>query len=284
MADSRPPIPLPMKREIRQRCAFGCVICGAPLYEYHHLKPYSEELKHEAENLTLLCDSHHKQATNGLLTVDQIATADLNPFNIQRGVSSPFGLNFEGADFECLIGTNKFTNSLLIENNDTFLIPISIDDIDLIFVLIEPDGKLYLFANIFDECNLPLLKIQANEIVYSTGSWDVEFIGKTLTVREGARKIFFEIELSPPNKIKIQRARLLCNGIEIRVRKRYLYVSNTDNIFTSNCVNGPCIGLQLGRNERMLPIGMTVPPNCISRYHLKSVSKKERAAFLRSQK
>ena len=30
-------MPLPIQREVRQRCGFGCVVCGLPLYEYDHL-------------------------------------------------------------------------------------------------------------------------------------------------------------------------------------------------------------------------------------------------------
>ncbi len=34
MAEDRPEIPEAMKREVRQRCGFGCLICGLTLYEY----------------------------------------------------------------------------------------------------------------------------------------------------------------------------------------------------------------------------------------------------------
>jgi len=31
---SRQNIPLPIQREVRQRCGFDCVICGMPLFKY----------------------------------------------------------------------------------------------------------------------------------------------------------------------------------------------------------------------------------------------------------
>lgn len=34
-------IPLPIQREVRQRCGFGCVICGMPLYEYEHMEEWA---------------------------------------------------------------------------------------------------------------------------------------------------------------------------------------------------------------------------------------------------
>ena len=31
---NRPRIPEPLKRQVRQKCAFGCVLCAAPIYDY----------------------------------------------------------------------------------------------------------------------------------------------------------------------------------------------------------------------------------------------------------
>jgi len=64
--EPRPPILEPMKRSVRQRCSFGCVICGLPLYEYHHMIPYADTEKHEEDNITLtwyfdsLCTTFYK--------------------------------------------------------------------------------------------------------------------------------------------------------------------------------------------------------------------------------
>jgi trigger factor len=58
MAEDRPEIPEPMKREIRSRCAFGCVICGLPLYAYEHMEGWAKVLRHVASEITLLCDKH----------------------------------------------------------------------------------------------------------------------------------------------------------------------------------------------------------------------------------
>ncbi|WNG79930.1 hypothetical protein C6A86_016810 [Mycobacterium sp. ITM-2016-00316] len=63
MSDDRPPIPDPMKREVRQRCGFGCVICGHPIYEYEHMDDYAVVKRHGVANITLLCDGHHRLKT-----------------------------------------------------------------------------------------------------------------------------------------------------------------------------------------------------------------------------
>jgi hypothetical protein len=46
-----------------------------------------------ATNLTLLCGTHHKEATNRLLTPEQIAQANSKPYYPRHGVSSPYGLH-----------------------------------------------------------------------------------------------------------------------------------------------------------------------------------------------
>jgi len=280
MAEPRPPIPLPIQRDVRQRCGFGCVICGCPLYEYHHMVPYHESKQHVPDELTLLCDKHHKEATNSLLTDDQIQSADSNPFNAQHGVSSPYGLNFQGEAFTCVIGDNRFTGAIRDEHNVAALIPISIDDIDLIWFAIAPNGSLFLNANIFDECNLPLLTIVGNCLVYRTETWDIDFQGNTLTVREAARKIFFEITFEPPNQITVNRARLLCNGVEIIVRQSHIFVANSGNLFVRNRIDNCAIGIQIGRNQRGLGAGMLVNPEIVSRYFMttKELRDRERKA------
>src|SRR5439155_1627187 len=50
-------IPEPIKRQIRQRCGFGCVLCGLPLFEYEHLKGWANVQRHMPEEITLLCDA-----------------------------------------------------------------------------------------------------------------------------------------------------------------------------------------------------------------------------------
>ncbi len=49
-------IPLPIQREVRKRCGFGCVLCGLPLYEYEHMEEWAQVKRHIADEITLLCD------------------------------------------------------------------------------------------------------------------------------------------------------------------------------------------------------------------------------------
>jgi hypothetical protein len=57
--ENRPKIPEDIKRIVRARCGYGCVMCGAQPYDYDHIEEYEIVKCHEANNLTLLCKHHH---------------------------------------------------------------------------------------------------------------------------------------------------------------------------------------------------------------------------------
>jgi hypothetical protein len=282
MQECRIPISASIQRQVRQRCGFGCVICGIPIYEYHHIEPYSKKQEHDPNNLTLLCDMHHKEATNGLLTKDQIIEGNAKPYNVQHNISSPYGLHFGGTQVCVNIGGNEFS-TILKNDSPTMMIPVSIDDIDIISFQIDNEGNLFLNTIIFDENNMPLLWINNNFISYRVTAWDIEFKGTTLTVREASRRIFFEIDFNPPSRITITRARLLCNGIEILVRESHIFVVNCENILCGNKSFDCKIGLQLGRNCRGYGGGFSAPPDALSRYFLprSEVERREKEAITR---
>ena len=87
MSESDRYIPAEVKRSVRQRCGFGCVICGKPLYEYDHMEEWAKVRKHVAEDITLLCDQHHKEVTNKLLGRSTVRKANQNPFNLNKDFS-----------------------------------------------------------------------------------------------------------------------------------------------------------------------------------------------------
>ena len=264
--ERRLPIPQPLQRAVRQRCSFGCVICGHPLYEYHHMVPYEEVQKHEEDNLTLLCDSHHREATVGLLTAEQVAAANALPYNVKQGVSAPFALNFSGTEFRVEIGSNNLLGGAPHPEGGFAFIPISVDDNDILWFRVDENGRIFFNMNILDECNLSLLVIHENVLMYKTDTWDIVFQGTTLTIRQAARDIFLEIEFCPPNGIRILRGRLLCNGVEILVRKTHILVVNAGQMFSDCTINGGAIGLQLGRNQRGYRGMIRSDPHMLKRY------------------
>jgi hypothetical protein len=87
-------IPDPIKREIRQRCGFGCVICGNAIYEYEHVDPpFSEAKEHNSDHIVLLCGHHHRLVTKGLLSKQTVKEAARRPKCKEKGFSfGPFDI------------------------------------------------------------------------------------------------------------------------------------------------------------------------------------------------
>jgi len=236
-------VPLPIQREIRQRCGFGCVICGMPLYEYEHMEEWAIVQRHVADEITLLCDQHHREKTAGLLPKDTVRKANNEPHNLKNGVSKPYDLHFSGKQAEMVIGGNGFTCE--DEGYGTIMVPISVDGAPLIgFVL--ADGHLLLNLVIFDEFNAPVLHIKNNQLFYSVSPWDIQLVGTNLTIREAHRKILIEIEFQPPDKVVINRGRFLRNGVEILVRPTNILITNNSTLLSGchahNCHGGLIIG------------------------------------------
>ncbi|MCU7844483.1 MAG: cell division protein [Candidatus Thiodiazotropha sp. (ex Monitilora ramsayi)] len=243
-------IPLPIQREVRQRCGFGCVICGMPLYEYEHMEEWAEVKRHVADEITLLCDQHHREKTGGLLPKQVVREANANPFNHRKGASKPYNLYFSGKTAEINIGGNSFTCE--DRGYGTAMVPISVDGTPLIGLIIA-DDHLLLNLVIFDEFNAPVLHIKNNQLFYSTDPWDIQLVGTKLTIREAHRKILVEIDFQPPDKVVINRGRFLRNGVEILVRPTNILLTNGGGVF-SGCHSHNCYGgLIIGHHET--PIG-----------------------------
>ncbi|MEQ5140318.1 hypothetical protein [Proteus vulgaris] len=236
-------IPLPIQREVRQRCGFGCVICGMPLYEYEHMEGWAKVKRHVANEITLLCDRHHREKTAGLLPIEMVKEANKSPFNLKNRVSKPYNLHFSGDEATVEMGSNNFKCN--DQGYGTIMVPVSVDGIPLIGFILT-DGHLLLNIVIFDEFNQPILHIKNNQLFYSISPWDIQLVGKKLTIREAHKKILLEIQFLPPNKIVINRGRLLCNGVEILIRPTNILITNNATIIQKcsaiNCYGGLIIG------------------------------------------
>lgn len=236
-------IPLPIQREVRQRCGFGCVLCGLPLYEYEHMLGWAEVRRHVADELTLLCDQHHREKTSGLLPAGEVTRANAHPFNVREGTSKPYALHYSGSECEAIVGRNRFTTS---DGGDgTQIAPIVIDDFPLLAFVLQ-DGHLLLHLNLFDENNILVLRIVNNQLVYSTSPWDIRLVGRSLEIREGAGRFLIDISFEVPNRIVVRRGRFLRNGVEIVIRPDFALITNDGTLLSGlnvvNCAAGLLIG------------------------------------------
>ena len=215
----RPAIPESVKREVRQRCGFGCVICGSPIYHYDHMDQWALTKEHNAETLTLLCGSHHDEATRGILHREKIRSANNKPFNKIKGLSSKHPLHYDDAqEYDIVLGDNLFTFSkyTVRTGNSVYL---AVIENEPLLQLTFDEGMVYLSCQFYDFNNKLVLKIDKNELVYSIDHWDITFVGTCLKINNAARDITLEIVFDTPAKMTITKAKLYFNGVYIRINE-----------------------------------------------------------------
>lgn len=240
-------IPAEIRRVVRQRCGFGCVVCGLPLYEYEHMAGWAEARVHEADEITLLCDRHHREKTGGLLPIAAVRAANADPYNRRAGVSSPYTLHYSGDRCDALIGSNR-----LAASTGGDFAAVLIDGVPLIAFRFEDDHYL-LNLLLFDEANELVLRIADNELMYSAQPWDIELVSTRLVIRAAARDIFIDMNFQPPGGIEIARGRLLYNGIELYIRPEFVLVTNNATLLSGNGASGSAVALNVGVDQQGIP-------------------------------
>jgi hypothetical protein len=211
--DRRPEIPRPMKLEVRQRCGFGCVICGDYPFEYHHMTPWSVVKVHEADNLVLLCTKHHTEATGPrpLLPEELVRRANDDPINHRAGVTPPNPLHYVAETVEIHMGSSRILGS---GGHDVVAIKMG----DTPTLGFRWDGNRYLlWANLADSSGTVQLSIDDNELIHRADPYDVERIGNRLVLRSDRRQIFVELQFDAPNVVRVLRASFWHDGMQVKI-------------------------------------------------------------------
>ncbi len=178
--DSRPEVPLGVKRILRQSSGFGCCVCGLPIYDYHHIVPYSQDPHFRPQDMMTLCPSHHDMATKGALTIQQQRDAQKNPFNITKGFV-----------------TGKLTvnqSSLAIKAGNVRLETIGpvivVNEEPLLSLSVGSNGNLEVLLRLYDTNGRLLISIEQNEWkVGDIALWDLESSYQRLIIREKSHVI-----------------------------------------------------------------------------------------------
>jgi hypothetical protein len=211
MTDRPIDISEPTKRLVRQRCGFGCVLCGLPIYQYDHMHGYTLETADDPEEITLLCSNHHDDKTRGRLPLEKVLIANEVPVNIKDGISTPYGLHYYGRRCQIIIANNNF------DGGHSEFAALVMRDEEVISVKFSDGGEVLLNAKIRDRSGGVALSIVDNEMQYATKSWDIEYVGRTLTVREALGDILFELRFEPPSIVALTRANLQYGDVTMSV-------------------------------------------------------------------
>jgi len=184
-------IPSDVKREVRQNCGFGCVICGLFLYQYDHVDPsWTESKIHDPNAMCLLCPNHHTRKTEKSISLDDIKLACKNPKAKEVSYS-------RDNEFYSIKKPNKIRLGNWVFNNPKEILKIG----GKILLALEEteDGTIALTGQFYDRNSKLILKIDKNEWQPLTGNWDVERVNKKLTIREKDRQISLTVIIEPQN-------------------------------------------------------------------------------------
>lgn len=235
-------IPREIRREIRSRCGFGCVICGLALYDYEHFDPdFKDAREHNPKGMTLLCPRCNQKRARGTLSAESVALANQNPKCKQRGFASelfdfgpePINVQFAGVSFyDCPV-------------------PLRVRGVDILSFRppAAPGSPVLLSGLLSDVTGATTLKIVDNVWHAGDKNWDVEVKGPCVTIRRGERDIALQFRVSPPHSIAIERLEMEIEGLFLRGNKHELSVS-TDRKSWGNfiacdireCPVGLCLG------------------------------------------
>lgn len=211
-------IPSKVKKEVRQRCGFGCVICGLAFYDYEHFEPdFAEATEHSPDGITLLCSQCNQKRARGRLSRETVALANSSPKCLKDGVSSEF-FDFHSSPIEVVFGGAKFFDcQYLLVINGYPILKISPPEeaglpIKLSGLLTDPKGK-------------KLVTILDNRFFLEAGTWDIEKIGAKIIFRDSTNDIVLAIKLDPPRRIIIEKLEMMFQNILLRGDKDYLNIS-----------------------------------------------------------
>jgi hypothetical protein len=185
MAAGRQSPPEAVNRTLRQEAGFGCCVCGLPIYQYHHIVPWSEEKHFRVEDMMLLCPLHHDAATKGALTVEQQREGKLHPHNRETGIAEGV-LTVNQPYLAIAVG-----GVLLVGEGPL----IAVDGEPLLATTPSPDGVIQLSASLYDEQDSLVAAISENEWISGDPlPWDIESDHQRLRIRSALYKVDLDLD------------------------------------------------------------------------------------------
>ena len=230
----RPDIPAAVKREVRQKCHFGCVLCGMPIYNFDHIEKYSVVREHDPNNLVLLCPNHHAEKTSGRLSQVTVEKALSAPFNKVRMSTTPHLLHMTGDEARFEVGGNAFEFSFSQVRG--YFQAIVLAGQTVVGMRLEND-RLLIDLTLNDPQGKAILEVARGELSISTGVWDFEMVGPRIVIRSAERQISLELEILA-NGIAIRRGLFIQPPITLRVEPSRFTSFPDRNVFQGCTIRG----------------------------------------------
>lgn len=200
------------KRSVRQRCGFGCVFCGSPIFEYEHIFGH-QVTGADPAHLTLLCKFHHGEKTHNRMTVSRVQKANAAPYNLGKGLGNTHPLFFEDHKFRVVFGNMDAPNEILEGGKYAAL---RVDGQPIVGAHLV-DGQLELELLLRNENNAPYLVVHKGQLRHTVDQFDIEWVAQTLTIRRALGDVVLRIRFAPPGEVIIERGEIWANGFFFRI-------------------------------------------------------------------
>ena len=211
-------IPEAVRREIRVRSKFGCVVCRSAVCQYEHIDPeFSESTEHDPDCICLLCGHCHDKVSRGLLSKSTVEER-YKEVQASDAVKPPSdNLHLDSNQLTVTLGSCIFhgAKTLIEMNGETAL-------------AIEPpeDGASFptLTGRFMDASGNVLLGIDRNIWSGPSTAWDVKVKGRTITVHPARGVVGLKLRVEPPSQIAVEVLDMRIGETHLELRSDLLSV------------------------------------------------------------
>jgi hypothetical protein len=197
-------IPAPTARAVRQRCGFGCVICGNAVYQYHHFDPpFADACEHHADRITLLCGKCHQ---DGSITDETIREWNARPVCRKQGYAGNL-IQSIVRPLSVRLGRCLLDSRTMIMDEDVTLVGLSPAE--------EAGTPLRLDARLWGDDGSEVLSIVRNEWRVGVGHYDVTVSGNRVEVRRMPRSTILAMKLVSDQEVHVEHLMMRHKGFDI---------------------------------------------------------------------
>lgn len=210
MSVNRQPIHADMERAVRRKSYYGCVCCGCPIVDYHHIIPYNDVKEHTEENLVALCSNCHRDVHSGVISDRRLRQAIKNPYNKQHQfVAHQFSLGNPAQTFIDVAGNKCYNTRVILRVGST----------DIIWFALGHDNQLLLNARLYNAVGIPCAQIVNNSwyALIDDDTWDITYKGGVLVIKSSRNKV--DIKLAVKNDVVYFEGEMLIQGKRFLAKK-----------------------------------------------------------------
>ena len=193
-------IPANVRREVRRRSKFGCVICRDGFCIYEHLEDFVGVDVHDPAQICLLCESCHGRITRKQWSKDRarLAYQQIQARSREEAGEPRGPLDFHAGQAELAIGDLLYAPAVASV--------LRYFGEDVIRLIPGRNGEPGAISAVFtDTAGKAILELEENAWVGSLDAWDIEVEGQRVTIRQQPGVVALQLRLDPPGRIVVER-------------------------------------------------------------------------------